>query len=79
MTGGIHDINLVLAMVNGEVFGKNSNAALLFQIVAVHDTFGNGFILTVHAGMLQHGIHKRCLAVVYMGNDSDVSDSFLHD
>ncbi len=78
MAGGIHDVDLVLAVMDREVFGQDGDAALFFKVVAIHHPLGDGFVLAVHAGMLQHGIHQGGLAVVDVGDDGDIADKFLH-
>ncbi len=78
MAGGIDDIDLVLSVVDRKVLGQDGDAAFFLQVVAVHHALGDGLVLAVDPGVLEHGIHQGGLAVVDVGNNCDVSDPFLH-
>ena len=74
MAGGIHDVDLHALVVDGGVLGQDGDAALLFQIVAVHDAVGDLLVLTKNAALLEHFVDQRGLAVVDVRNDGDVAD-----
>jgi hypothetical protein len=74
MAGSVNNIDLVSAMMNREVFGKNRYAALFFEIIGVHDSFGDCFVCSEYPGMFQHCIDQRGLAMINMGDDGDVTD-----
>ena len=78
MTGGINDVDFVGTMMNGEIFGKDGDTAFFFKVVRVHNPLGDGFIGAVDSGMFKHGINQSGFTVVNVGNNGDVSDSFLH-
>ena len=74
VAGGIHDVDLHVLVVDGRVLGQDGDAALLFQIVAVHDAVGDLLVLTENAALLEHFVDQRGLAVVDVRNDGDVAD-----
>ena len=78
MAGGVNDIDLVGAVVDREALGQDGDAAFFFKVVRVHDPLGDGFIVAVDSGVFKHGINQGGLAVVDVGDNGDVSDSFLH-
>ena len=69
---------LVSWKLDGRVLGQNGDAALLLQLVRIHDPFGKGFVGTEGAGLAQHGIHERRLAMVDVGDDGDISNGSAH-
>ena len=76
MAGCINDIDLCIFIENGCVFGKNCDAALTFDIVGVHDTFGYFLICTEYTALFQKFIHQCCFTVVNMGDDCNISNVF---
>ena len=78
MTRRVDDVDLVPPMVYRQVLREDGNSAFPFQVVAVHDPFRDCLVLTEYPGVFQHGIHQRSLSMVDVGDDGDVSDSFLH-
>ena len=79
MAGGVDDVDLQPAVVNGKVLGEDGDAALLLQVVAVHDPFGDDLVLAEDSGLLEHGVDQGGLAVVDVGDDGDVADVLGHD
>ena len=73
MARRIDDIDLRIFVVNGGVLGENGDPAFTLQIVGVHDALDDLLILTVYAALLEHLVHERCLAVVDVGDDGNVS------
>lgn len=76
VTRSIHDINQVIFIRNRGVFGQNRNAPFTLQIVRVHDAFLHHFIVAVCAGLLEKLIHERRLAMVNVGDNSDIANVF---
>ena len=74
MSRGVDNVDFCAVVVYGGVFGKNGNSAFAFDVVAVHHAFGNYFVCTEDAVLLQQLVDKGCLAVVYVGNYCNVSD-----
>ncbi len=69
----VHDVDFCLTKLNGGVFGVDGNSTFTFLVIAVHDAFNNLFTVCKGVGLLKHGVHKRGLTVVNVGNDGDVS------
>jgi hypothetical protein len=59
--------------VDGGVLGQDSDAAFAFQVVGIHDALGHLLVLTEGVCLAQHEIDQGGLAVVDVGDDSDVS------
>ncbi len=59
-------------------FGEDGDAALFFQIVGIHDAFGDCFMGGKDAALAEHGVDQRSLAVVNVRNDSDVTSVLTH-
>ncbi len=78
VAGRVHDVDAVIAPAQGGVFGQDGDAALLLQVVGVHDPFHRGAPVAERAGLLQEFVHQRGLAVVYVGDDGDVAELFDH-
>ena len=73
----INDVDLGSLIFNGNVFCQNGNSALTLLIVGVQNTFLNLLIFTEGVRCLQHLINQRCLTMVNVGNDGNVSDVLL--
>ena len=73
MTRGVYNIDLRIFIMYRSVLCQNRNAALTLQIVAVHDALLHYLIGTEGTALLQHLVDQRCLAVVNVRDDCDVS------
>ncbi len=73
---GVDDVDLGVFVVDRGVFCEDGDATLFFQVVGVHDALGHGFVGTEGAGLAEHGVDEGGLAVVDVGDDGDVADSF---
>ncbi len=73
MAGRIDDIDAALLPGDRGRLGHDGDAALLFEIVRIHDALGDALIFTKGAGLLQQTIDERRLAVVDMGDDGDIA------
>ncbi len=75
----IYYVNFGIAIDNGRILGHDRDSALPLQVSGVHNTVYNLLIFPVNTGLLQQFIHQSCLAVVNVGDDSNVSDClFFH-
>ena len=74
VAGGVDDVDLGVVIVDGGVLGEDGDAALFFEVVGVHDALGDGLVGAEGAGLAQHGVDERGLAVVDVGDDGDVAD-----
>ena len=75
----IDNVDLGILVMNRRVLGQNRNAALFFKIVRVHDAIGNSLVRAEGAGLAEHGIDKRGLAVVDVRDDGDVANGLAHE
>jgi len=77
--GRVHNVDLDLLLreriPDGDsgVLGEDRDAALAFERVRVQHTFSDLLIITERVRLSQQSIHQGGLAVIDMGNDSDVS------
>src|SRR5258708_10554897 len=71
--GCVHDIDFDIVIEDGRVLGQNGDAALAFKLVRVHDALDVVLVGAERTALLQHGVDQRGLAVVYVGDDSDVA------
>ena len=76
---GVHDVDLVVLVVDGSVLGQDGDAALALQVAGVHDPVHHGLIFAVDAALLEHFVHQRGLAVVNVGDNRNISDLLLRD
>jgi len=76
---GVDDVDVSALVVDRAVFGEDGDAAFPLQIVRVHDALGHLLVGGEGAGLAQHLIHQGGLAVVDVGDDSDVSDGASHN
>jgi hypothetical protein len=74
--GCIDDIDAVILPVYRRVLREDRNAALALQVTGVHHPVGHGSTRPEGPGLLQELIDQRGFAVVDVGNDRDVSQSF---
>ena len=70
---GIDDVETGFLPLHRGAFGENGDAAFTFQVVGIHDAFGNLLIGAERTGLLEKLIDQGCLAVVDMGDDGDVA------
>jgi hypothetical protein len=77
VAGGVDDVDARAVPQHRGAFGKDSDAALAFQVVAVHRPFRDLLVFTEGAGLAQQHVHQRGLAVVDVCDDGDVSQ--IHD
>ena len=72
--GGVDDVDLDAAPAHGRVLGQDGDALLALEVARVHDTVGELLVGAEGAGLAQHGVDQRRLAVVDVGHDGDVAD-----
>jgi hypothetical protein len=64
--------------LHGAVLRQDGDAALLFEVVAVHHAFGDLLVLAEGAALAQQLVDQRGLAMVDVGDDGDVADLAGH-
>ena len=76
----VHDVDLGCAVPDGGVLRHDRDAALALEIHGVHDALHELLVGPEDAALPEHAVHERCLAVVDVGDDGDISDAFFtHD
>ena len=80
MTRGIDDVEGDAPLWGGGagvshrgVFGQDGDALFALQVHGVHDAIIDVLIGAEGSRLPEHGIHERGLAVINVGNDSDVT------
>ena len=73
MARSIQDIDLGPLVHDGSVLCQDCDSAFPFLIIGVHDPFLYLFVGTEDMALFQHGIDKGSLAMVDVGNDSNVT------
>ena len=73
VTRRVHDIDPRVLPDHRRDFGQNRNAALLLEVVRVHHAFGDALVLAERTRLLEQLVDQRCLAVVDVGDDGDVT------
>jgi hypothetical protein len=76
VTRGIDDIDFKLIILNGSIFRKNGDTALLFQLVTVHDAASRQLIGAEHTALPKKAIDKSGFAMIDMSNDSNIPYKF---
>ena len=70
---GVDDVELDVAVVDRGVLGEDRDPLLALEVHRVHHPLGDVLALAEGAGLPQHLVDQRRLAVVDVGNDGDVS------
>ena len=79
VAGGVNDVDLDSLPGDGGVLGEDGDALLALEVVRVHDPVDHGLVGAEDAGLAQHVVNERGLAVVHVGDDCDVADFFAGD
>jgi hypothetical protein len=80
VAGRVDDVDAEVAVLDGGVLREDRDPALAFEVVRVHDAFGDLLVRAEGAALAQHGVDQRGLAMVDVGDDGDVAevlDAFL--
>ena len=78
VAGRVHDINFRVVIGDRGIFRENRDSAFPLEIVRVHHARDYFLIRAENAALLEHGVNERCLAVVNMGDDSDIAYASSH-
>ena len=73
MAGGINNIDMGAVPHHRTVLGEYGDAALFFNVVAVHHTLFNVLVRGESAGLTQQLVDQGGLAVVNVGDDGDIA------
>ncbi len=76
VAGSVHDIDVVILVFEGGVFGADRNALFLFQVHRVHQAFLGRFVLVGAEGarLLEQAVHQSRFAMINVRDDGDVAD-----
>src|SRR5579863_2550718 len=74
MSGGVNDINFNATIDNGRIFRKNSNAALTFLVIRIHNQFAHILILAEDMALLEQPVHQSSFAVIDMGYNGNIAN-----
>ena len=74
MPGRVDDVELGLPVPNGRVLGEDRDPLLPLEIGGVHDPLGDVLAGPKRAGLPEHGVDERRLAMVDVGDDGDVAE-----
>ena len=74
----VDDVQLHAPVADGRVLGEDRDALLALEVHRVHHALGDVLVLAERAGLPQHRVHERGLAVVDVGDDRHVSEVFGH-
>jgi hypothetical protein len=75
---GVDDVDVRALPGHGAVLGQDGDAALAFDVVAVHHALGDLLVLAEGAALAQQLVHQRGLAMVDVRDDGDVADLVGH-
>jgi hypothetical protein len=70
----VDDVDLRAAVPDGGVLGEDRDPLLALQVHRVHDPLGHVLVLAERAGLPEHRVDQRRLAVVDVGDDGDVAE-----
>ncbi len=73
VAGGVDDVDACVVPDDRGRLGKDRDAALALQVVAVHRAFGCGLVFAIGAGLFQKLVNQRRFAVVNVSDDCDVT------
>ena len=74
VAGGVDDVELHAVVTDRRVLGEDRDALLALEIHRVHDAVIDVLVLAEGAGLPQHRVDERGLAVVDVGDDRDVAE-----
>ena len=74
VAGGVDDVELHTVVAQRGVLGEDRDALLALQVHRVHHAVGHVLAGAKRAGLPQHRVHQRGLAVVDVGDDRHVAD-----
>ena len=73
----LDDLALFVGPANARVLREDGDATLPLERVRVHDPVDHGFVLAERAGLAEHVVDERGLAMVDVGDDGDVAEPLV--
>ena len=74
MTRSVDNVDFHAFINHRDILGENGDAAFALQVVVVQDEVPEVLGLSHQVGLVNHAVHERGFAMVYMGDDGNVSD-----
>ena len=74
MPGGVDDIDLAVFVTDTDIFCQDRDSAFPFDIIVVKETLVHFLIVAKDFRLFDDLVYESGLAVVYVRDDSDVSD-----
>ncbi len=74
---GVDDVDLDVLVLDGDVLGKDGDAALALLIVGVQDALFHLLVLAENVGRPQQTVDQRSLTMVDVRDDGNVAKAFL--
>ena len=63
--------------MDGGVLGQDGDAALPFELVAIHCPLSNALVGVEHAALAEHGVDEGGFAMVDVSDDGDVAAKLI--
>ena len=76
VAGGVDDVELDARVADRRVLREDRDALLALEVHRVHDALVDVLVGAEGAGLPEHGVDERGLAVVDVGDDGDVAQVF---
>ena len=76
---GVDDVDDVVAPADGGVLGFDRNSSLTLLVHGVHGALIHRLVFAKGAGLLEHLIHERGLAMINVSDDGNISDAIRGD
>ncbi len=73
---GVNDVDLGTLVHDGSIFGQDGDTAFPFDIIGVHDALCHCLAFPEYAALSEQPVHQGCLAVIHMGDNSNISYIF---
>ena len=73
VTGRVDDVQPDVGVVDRRLLGEDRDALLALQVARVHDPIHERLVGAERAGLAQHRVHERGLAVIHVRDDRDVA------
>ena len=74
MTGRVDDVQADPVVVDRGLLGEDRDALLALEVAGVHDPFDHDLVGPERAGLAEHRVDERGLAVVDVGDDREVAE-----
>ena len=73
VAGRVDDVEPDAGVVDGRLLGQDRDALLALEVARIHDPVDDGLVGAERAGLAEHRVDERGLAVVDVGDDGDVA------